>query len=633
MKTRHQEKVAAEHNEHDSDHDDHKDTAHDAASDHESTSHGTGDDGLTEYERMRLENIRKNKEAMRLLNLPEAVAAVSSSSSSRASDRKKRSAPTPGLKQEKRVKNSEILPRRTSNRLAKIEPDSSVADRKLEDYKESITTIDQFRKARRAGILSMSDVSSGHGDDSKFAKLMEEMATYVPDKARVKDVEDESDGDGDEVANVKKEEDENGIEKDVKKEHKDGKKEKNGIVKKEEEEEDSKHGIKKYFRPAKRGAATSSSTASSDTGKASHAAKSTTKSNKSSKDPSLRRQVQALKIRGPWPTVKVCQGRVYCMAIHENKDKVLVCGGDIDGNLGFWDLDESQADDYEPEYDEEPNVYSYKAHTRTLSSMQYSPTDPTKLFTTSYDGSVRYLDLVKQQFMESYVVSPDVSDHLGSVSIDSTGHQLWFADNDGAVTLKDVRTPKDEMVYRKVLHEKKVGCVNVNPKYGHLIVTSSLDRTMKIWDIRTFGQYKKEEDVIPELAEFPHRLSVTSAMWSPDGASIASTSYDDNVRIFNNFEPGLPDLKEIPEPVRIHHNNQSGRWVTMLRAVWAHQFNWFSIGNMNKSVDIYSRGTGDLMANLRDSQVLTTVPAVNAWHPRRVLLASGMANGKMVIWR
>jgi hypothetical protein len=54
---------------------------------------------------------------------------------------------------------------------------------------------------------------------------------------------------------------------------------------------------------------------------------------------------------------------------------------------------------------------------------------------------------------------------------------------------------------------------------------------------------------------------------------------------------------------------------------------------MGKAVDIYSRGTGDLMATLSDRHVLTTVPAVNAWHPNRVVLASGMANGKMVIWR
>ncbi|KAF9098867.1 hypothetical protein BGX23_004959 [Mortierella sp. AD031] len=599
--------------------------------DNENNTHAQGNDGLTEYERMRLENIRRNQEAMEMFNLPQAVAAVGSS----RADRNKRSAPTPGLKKEKRVKRVEVLPRRSSNRLANIAPDSLPAERRTV---EPVADPEQIVRSRRNGTLTLKETSNGHGDEEKFAQLMEELATYVPDKARVKDLEDESDDES--TTRVKKESE--SADKTVKKESAEDSKD-SAKVKKEEDDKDTKVGIRKYFS---RSSAASSTTATETKTKSGSAAKDTTKpshpksedadnklsSSSSSKEPSLRRQVQALKIRGPWPTVKVCQGRIYCMAIHENRDKVLVCGGDVDGNLGFWDLDESQADDYEPEPEEEPNIYNYKAHSRTLSSMQYSPTEPNKLFTSSYDGSIRYLDLVQQKFIESYVVTRDASDHLGSVSIDATGQQLWFADVDGGVTLKDVRTPKDEMVYRKILHEKKVGCVNVNPKYGNLIVTSSLDRTMKIWDIRTFGQYKEDEPIV-EMASFDHRLSVTSAMWSPDGASIASTSYDDNVRIFNNFEPSLPDFTEIPEPVRIPHNNQSGRWVTMLRAVWSHQFNWFSIGNMNKSVDIYSRGTGDLMANLSDRRNLTTVPAVNAWHPTRVLLASGMANGKMVIWR
>ncbi|KAF9952539.1 hypothetical protein BGZ72_006142 [Mortierella alpina] len=587
-------------------------THHSDSDDHHAPVH----DGLTEYERMRLENIRRNQEAMREFQLPEATAAVAS-----PRDRKKRSAPTPGVQREKRVKNVENLPRRTSNRLAKIEPDGPQAKEKHEKFTETFQSLDRLKQARRAGDLSLSDASSGHGDVVRFGKLLQEMATYVPENARVIDPEDVMSDPEDESSTVKEEPKDHTVKKEAKDDNND-----KTVKKEEQEDEDKKTGIRKYFSRATR--------ASADTTKSSHpTATTTTNSNaKSTKDPSLRKKVQALQIKGPWPTVKVCQGRIYCMAIHENKDKILVCGGDIDGNLGFWDLDENLDENYEPGYDEEPNIYSYKAHTRTLSSMQYSPTDPTKLFTSSYDGSIRYLDLGKQQFIESYVVSSDASDHLGSVSLTSSGQQLWFADDEGGVTLKDVRTPKDEMVFRKLLHEKKVGCVNVNPKYDNLIVTSSLDRTMKIWDIRTFGK-QSEDEPIDHLAEFPHGLSVTSAMWSPDGASIASTSYDDNVRIFNNFKPSLPNLTEIPEPVRIRHNNNSGRWVTMLRAVWSHQFNWFSIGNMNKSVDIYSRGTGDLMANLRDPQNLTTVPAVNAWHPNRVLLASGMANGKMVIWR
>ncbi|KAF9309000.1 hypothetical protein BG006_005208, partial [Podila minutissima] len=151
------------------------------------------------------------------------------------------------------------------------------------------------------------------------------------------------------------------------------------------------------------------------------------------------------------------------------------------------------------------------------------------------------------------------------------------------VSLKDMQTPKDQLVYRKLLHEKKIGCVNMNPKHSHRTATSSLDRTMRIWDVRNFASHKEETDEpLEELAQFSHRLS-------------ASTSYDDYVRVFNNFEPGLLVVKEIPEPIKIPHNNQSGRWRTMLRAVWSHQFNWFMIANMNKSLDIYSRGTGDLM--------------------------------------
>ncbi|GJJ72118.1 hypothetical protein EMPS_04475 [Entomortierella parvispora] len=587
-------------------------------SDDHSDDHSDGPDdgpaqngGISEYERMRLENIRKNQEAMRNFGITEAIAVVAESAA-----KKKRGRPplTPGIQREKRVKNTEVLPRRQSNRLANIAPDDPVAKNKHENMAKSFQALEFEKRARRTGDLSLADVNE-HGDDAKFSKLMQEMATYVPEKARMKDPEDENTDDETEVKQEVKDE-------KIKEEEKEDK-----AVK--EEKDDSKVGIRKYFSPrTTRGA----STASKDVKKESQPVKAPASSS-SSKEPSLRKKVQNLRIKGPWPTAKVCQGRIYCMAVHENKDKILVCGGDIDGNLGFWDLNEDLADDYEPEYDEEPNIYSYKAHSRTLSSMQYSPTDPTKLFTSSYDGSIRYLDLVKQQFIESYVVSADASDHLGSISIDSTGQQLWFADVEGAVTLKDIRTPKNEIVYRKTLHDKKVGCVNVNPKYGNLIVTSSLDRTMRIWDIRTFGKSTKVDEPLEELAAFPHNLSVTSAMWSPDGASIASTSYDDYVRVFNNFDPALPNIKEIPEPIKIRHNNQSGRWVTMLRAVWSHQFNWFCIGNMNKSLDIYSRGTGDLMANLKDARVLTTVPAVNAWHPNRVVLGSGMANGKMVIWR
>ncbi|KAF8955016.1 hypothetical protein BGZ52_000487, partial [Haplosporangium bisporale] len=109
MKTRRQE-VKREEEEHKKD-DKHDIKSEDASDDDSSTP----SDGLTDYERQRLENIRRNQEAMQMFNLPEAASAVS-----RSSDRNKRPAPTVGVKREKRTKTAEVLPRRTSNRLANI---------------------------------------------------------------------------------------------------------------------------------------------------------------------------------------------------------------------------------------------------------------------------------------------------------------------------------------------------------------------------------------------------------------------------------------------------------------------------------------------------------------------------------
>ncbi|KAG0254828.1 hypothetical protein DFQ27_006595 [Actinomortierella ambigua] len=552
-------------------------------------------DGLTEYERERLENIRRNQEAMRMFDLPGAAASLSSVASKKAAP-----ATAPATRRPKRTVDPDV-PRRTSNRRAGLEPDGAEAKRKVEDYEQKLERLETAKRVRRSGDLSLADASNGIGDEEDFKKLLSEMATYVPDKARVMDAEDEaSDVEGEDDKGKVKKEDEGADDSKIKKEDEDDEPK----VKKEEAEAHTT-----------RTSRTRSAAASRPKGKVGG-------------EPSLRRQVQSLRIRGPWPTLKICRGRVYSMAIHPNPEKVLVCGGDIDGNLGFWDLDESKDEDYEPEPDDTPSTFQFQPERKPISSMQYSPVDSNKLFMTSYAGSIRYLDLAKQQFVESYVVSRDATDHIQSISIESDGHNLWYSDNDGFVNMKDLRTPKHELVHRTMLHEKKIGCVHVNPKYSHLIVTSSLDRTMRLWDVRKFDQ-----DPIPELSSYPHNLSVTSAHWSPDGNSIVSTSYDDRIRVFNNFDPALPNATSVPDPIEIRHNNQSGRWVTMLRAVWAPQFNWFSIGNMNKSVDIYSRGTGDLMANLRDATHLTTVPAVNAWHPSRVVIASGMANGKMVIWR
>ncbi len=52
---------------------------------------------------------------------------------------------------------------------------------------------------------------------------------------------------------------------------------------------------------------------------------------------------------------------------------------------------------------------------------------------------------------------------------------------------------------------------------------------------------------------------------------------------------------------------------------------------MNRSVDIYSH-TGDQLAQLREPDLITAVPAVAQFHPTRDWVAAGTASGKVCLW-
>lgn len=73
----------------------------------------------------------------------------------------------------------------------------------------------------------------------------------------------------------------------------------------------------------------------------------------------------------------------------------MACAADVSGHLGFWDVNGVNK---EEENEEMPVVYTYRPHTRTITDLKFNPTDPTKLITTSYDGTVQYFDTEKATF-------------------------------------------------------------------------------------------------------------------------------------------------------------------------------------------------------------------------------------------
>ena len=143
-------------------------------------------------------------------------------------------------------------------------------------------------------------------------------------------------------------------------------------------------------------------------------------------------------------------------------------------------------------------------------------------------------------------------------------HVLYFSRLDGYVGRIDTRSNTDAELY--ALSEKKIGGFSIHPQYPHYLATASLDRFMRVWDLRKISG-KGEEKMPVMVGEHLSNLSVSHAAFNAVG-QVATASYDDTIKIHSfegmgNWTAGTTLSGESMKPKVIRHNNQTGRWVTM----------------------------------------------------------------------
>jgi WD repeat-containing protein 76 len=333
------------------------------------------------------------------------------------------------------------------------------------------------------------------------------------------------------------------------------------------------------------------------------------------------------------------------MGFHPTADRPLIFAGDKMGNLGLFDASqnspgvkaEDNGDDEELGDRPEPAITAFKLHSRTISSFLF-PADPSFLYSGSYDSSIRRLDLQKEVAVEVYApASMDDDEPISGIDIPYTDPNImYFSTLNGSFGRHDVRTPSDTEIWQ--LSEKKIGGFSLHPLQPHLVATASLDRMLRIWDLRKISG-KGDARQPNLLGEHTSRLSVSHAAWSAAG-HVATASYDDTVKIYSfpsasKWKVGheLDEAAMEPSAV-IKHNNQTGRWVTILKAQWQQRpedgIPKFVIGNMNRFVDVYT-SEGEQLAQLGGDGI-SAVPAVAQFHPTRDWVAAGTASGKLCLW-
>lgn len=449
---------------------------------------------LSEYEKQRQANIAQRDNLLKQLALDARSAGlgpkpVSKPPSKPAHTHRKK---TPV----KRVK-EEILPRRTSSRLAGLTADSEVAKRKAEDEYVAVQEAARVKRQRFSGDVNLSDaVVAGKNWDKSENFLL-------------------------------------------------------GVV---------SRGARPYDRTF---------------------GETEVKESSGKELRSLREKMSGLELYDGFEPnrIKITPERIYSLGFHPVVEKPLVFAGDKMGNIGIFDGSQQSAanktenkvkeeDEDEDDMDEEadPNITSFHLHTRTISSFQFSPINPSRLYTCSYDSSLRLLDLSKSTSSEIYAPEDSSLDEpISGVEVDpSNPHMLYFSRLDGHVGRTDTRS-KDTEIWE--LSQKKIGGFSLHPGNAHFVATASLDRFMRVWDLRKLSGRKGAQS--PALVgEHESRLSVSHAAFNGAG-QVATASYDDTVKI-HTFE-GMGswgaghklDNKEMEPSAIIKHNNQTGRWVTM----------------------------------------------------------------------
>uniref|UniRef100_A0A670Z4H1 Coronin n=1 Tax=Pseudonaja textilis TaxID=8673 RepID=A0A670Z4H1_PSETE len=121
---------------------------------------------------------------------------------------------------------------------------------------------------------------------------------------------------------------------------------------------------------------------------------------------------------------------------------------------------------------------------------------------------------------------------LSGAAGEDTKIRLWQVEPTGLQ--KQLLEP--EVVLRG--HTEKIYSIKFHPLAADVLASSSYDKSVRIWDVRTGRQ---------ELGLHGHTDQIFSLAWSPDGCCLATVSKDGKVRVYEPRQAGQP-LQDGPGP-------------------------------------------------------------------------------------
>lgn len=369
---------------------------------------------------------------------------------------------------------------------------------------------------------------------------------------------------------------------------------------------------------------------------------------------SLHSKISSISVDDDTTVAKVVPERIYAVAFHPSPHKIISVAGDKKGHIGIWDVDAKPLHDDRCEINDAGSkgkvdgVHLFKPHNGSISNLEWN-SNGTKLYSVSYDSTVRMFDVQKQSFVQlfgAYDSSPEFKKEPG-FGID-TGYKfytvygcldqrnddsMFLTTSTGSVMHLDFRM--NQCITTNVaLSDKKINTISQHPN-GTTVATCGLDRQVQLWDIRKFSSPQAKAK--PFATQISAK-SINSAFFSPTGKHLLATNMSDTLDVITDAH-----LKSelISNPThRIKHNNKTGRWLTTFRAQWhptAHEGDeLFVVGSMQqpRTMELFNGSKGVLLRGIQGNG-LTSVVSRCCFHPSlgSLVVMGGSSSGRVTLAR
>jgi WD repeat-containing protein 76 len=330
---------------------------------------------------------------------------------------------------------------------------------------------------------------------------------------------------------------------------------------------------------------------------------------------------------------KVVESRIVSVFLHPTSDKVICLAGDKQGCVGIWDVNFSQRKDIKSFDSRNVNidgVYKFYPHVSNVTSLHTWSSSLEKVFSTSYDGTVRCLDLHSESFLQTFSLESDIYEPMISDAAYLRDEaSILLGMSDGNVSLVDTRSSLK--AWEKPFQLSKINSIQQNPVDENMVLTAGSGKGGQIClhDLRMVGKPK-----FTHLKAFDvHTKSINAAYITGDGEHIVSVSQDDYVFLWYGFMGS-----SAPKISRMKHNNQTGRWLSTFKPSFdPKNLNSFLLGSMDRPrrLEVFEVNTKthtlEMLTTLM-GDALGSVQSRNAFHPRLNVIAASNSSGRVSVF-